>query len=288
MNRSIKLCLCAIALATFASSSGCTAFTGLRDCIAYNDSANDFVISYRNDVWAADSWHQHKHAFAGEYHLKAFGDGYRAGYVAVASGGSGCPPAIPPRKYWRWQYQTPEGQAQMAAWSSGFPHGAAAAEQDLAGEFMEIPVSENVKLQYSPEFESGTMYLPNEVLEEYQIDTPPNRGAPRVGWRDVSAPLERQMELASRSPEPTGLAYPPATTPGAFRREGVAAESRPYGDVRNEQRPFASPPEVANRRLPGTGAQIEATRAVIPAGFEQPQTPVNQGNGLLPTQQRPW
>lgn len=228
MIRCSKLCLCAIALGTILGSTGCTALTGMRDYIAYNDCGNDFVISYRNDVWAANSWHANKHAFAGQPHLKAFSDGYKAGYVAVASGGSGCPPAIPPRKYWRWQYQTAEGQSKMAAWSSGFPHGAAAAEQDLAGEFMEIPVSEDIKLQYSPGFESGTMYLPDEVLEEYQIERPANHGTP-VGRLDALSPSERQTQLASLPPVNPNHSYPPPT----------AVESPPSGLAPMDRSPVA-------------------------------------------------
>ena len=163
-----RLLLLLVTSVAVASSTGCTAFLGLRDFIAYNDGSNNFVIGWRNEVWARQSWHDNKYAFADQAYLADFGIGYRAGYQEVASGGNGCPPPLPPRKYWKWHYETPEGQAKIAAWFAGFPHGAAAAEQDCAGEWMEIPVARHVDLQYSPEFQDGTMFMPPEALDEYQ------------------------------------------------------------------------------------------------------------------------
>jgi len=182
------------------SNSGCTGLVGVRDYIAYNDMSNDFVVGYRNHVWAKQSWHENKRCFANEPHLKAFGDGYRTGYRDVASGGGGCQPSLPPRSYWTWKHQTPEGQAQMAAWLTGFPHGAAAAKRDMAGEWMDIPVSHHVKLQYSPDFQDGTLYLPEQLRRELQMgspdhlvpgETPPPRALPPTRPPD-----------ATRLPEP--------------------------------------------------------------------------------------
>lgn len=162
-----RLLLLSVVSASLASFSGCSVFVGIRDYIAYNDSTNRLVMGWRNDVWAQQSWHENKHLYDDQPYKADFGVGYRDGYAAVASGGNGCPPPLPPRKYWRWHYETPEGQAKIAAWFAGYPHGAAAAEQDAAGEWQEIPVSHSIEQQYTPEFENGTMFLPQEVSEQY-------------------------------------------------------------------------------------------------------------------------
>ena len=152
-RRLVLIAMCVVSLC----SSGCTLFRGVREQVAYNDGVNDFVLGWRNSVWARQAWYERAEHFVGQPHLAVFGAGFRAGYKDVASGGSGCPPPLPPRKYWSWQYQTPEGQAKVAAWFSGYPHGARAAEEEQAGEYQNIQVSYVIEQQYSPEFQTGEM-----------------------------------------------------------------------------------------------------------------------------------
>ncbi len=57
---------------------------------------------------------------------------------AVADGSDGCTPSFPPNTYWGWRYQSAEGQAKVAAWFSGYPHGARAAEEDGVGNWTQI------------------------------------------------------------------------------------------------------------------------------------------------------
>lgn len=102
----------------------------VRDQVAYNDNTDSFVLGWRNHVWSKKAWYQHEEMFCGHPYQKDLGKGFRSGYVAVANGGSGCPPLLPPREYWSWRYQSPEGQAKAAAWFEGYPLGAAAAEKD--------------------------------------------------------------------------------------------------------------------------------------------------------------
>ena len=139
------------------ASTGCTVFRGVRDYLDYSDGANDFVLGWRNSVWANQAWHERRHLYVDQPQFGAFGAGFRAGYADVAGGGNGCPPPLPPRKYWSWQYQTPEGQAKVTAWFSGYPHGARAAEEEQAGQFQNIQVSYLIEQQYSPEFQNGEM-----------------------------------------------------------------------------------------------------------------------------------
>jgi hypothetical protein len=145
--------LCAAVL--IVSSGGCSALQGVRDYVQYNDMTDDFVVGWRHYVWANRAWAEQKSCYAGQAYLHHFGEGFRAGYRDVAAGGNGCPPPLPPRNYWSWKYQSPEGQGKIAAWFSGYPHGAAFAEQEGAGNWREIPVSHSVQQQYSPAFEQG-------------------------------------------------------------------------------------------------------------------------------------
>lgn len=134
------------------AGGGCSMLQGVRDYVQYNDCTDDLVVGWRNYVWANNAWHARKAQFACQSQLRDFGGGFRAGYRDVAAGSNGCPPPLPPREYWSWKYQSPEGQAKIAAWFAGYPHGARAAEEDGAGNWRQIPVSHVIEQQYSPEF----------------------------------------------------------------------------------------------------------------------------------------
>ncbi len=134
------------------AGGGCSTLQGVRDYVQYNDFTDDVVIGWRNYVWANNAWHARKAQYACEAQLRDFGEGFRAGYRDVAAGSNGCPPPLPPRNYWSWKYQSPEGQGKIAAWFAGYPHGAQAAEEDCAGNWRQIPVSHVIEQQYSPEF----------------------------------------------------------------------------------------------------------------------------------------
>lgn len=214
----------------FAGSSGCTAFQGLRSNIQYNDSFNDFVMGWRNSVWARQAWHEHKGEFVGEPQYTSFGQGFRDGYAAVAGGGNGCVPALPPRSFWTWKYQTSEGQAKVAAWYAGYPYGAKAAQEDGAGHYQQIQVSHLIEAQYSPEFRAGfcpgcsptdptrDQLPPGAIpLEEGVGGQPlpsaspqlPGENSPRPAW-----PLENQVP-GQQVPGIPEEGPPPAAPPAA-------------------------------------------------------------------------
>ena len=206
-------------------NTGCSITNSVRNYIAYNDSQNDFVMGFRNGVWARQAWAERSSCFEGEPQLGSFGAGFRAGYTSVASGGNGCPPAVPPRKYWTWKYQTPEGQAKVAAWFSGFPHGAQAAEEDQAGEYQNIQVSYAIEHQYSPGF-STSQFIEQNGLEQQQQQ--PLEALPNPSF--VPAPVVPLSESAMHSPglfpvpgnmegiESNGLAGPGTTIPVVYQQ----------------------------------------------------------------------
>ncbi|HEY5313147.1 MAG TPA: hypothetical protein VIK18_11535 [Pirellulales bacterium] len=64
-----------------------------------------------------------------------YGKGWRLGYFAVTMGGGSHPPSFPPTHYWSAHYQSPAGQAEIAAWYRGYQDGAIRAERRGAGSF---------------------------------------------------------------------------------------------------------------------------------------------------------
>ena len=96
------------------------------------------MIGYRNSVLAAKAWHNEKHCHKKHCHLSDLKNGFMQGYSDVATGSDGCVPAVAPRSYMGWKYQTPDGQARVNAWFEGYPLGVRAAERDGVGNWGQI------------------------------------------------------------------------------------------------------------------------------------------------------
>lgn len=186
-GRTARVATLSAAVVLAVASMGCTAVQGINEYIAYNDPVNDFVLGWRNSVWARQAWILRRDGFAGQPYLDHFGAGFIDGYMSVASGGNGCTPALPPRQYWSWKYQTAEGQGKVAAWFSGFPHGAKAAEEDGAGNWSEIQVSETLRQEYRLGHEPPFM---NHV---YLYD-PAHCCPPGIPPGQVMPPLEQPLD----------------------------------------------------------------------------------------------
>jgi hypothetical protein len=236
-----------VACVLVAASGGCSVLQGVRDYAQYNDETDSFVVGWRNYVWANKAWHARKAYYAGEAQLHDFGEGFRAGYRDAAFGGNGCPPPLPPRKYWSWKYQTPEGQAKMAAWFSGYPHGARAAEEECAGNWRQIPVSHVIEQQYSAEFEQAQ--IPRRDGSNFPQPTdapiPGQQGPAEPPPGPAPVPYNGQLphpwtvpqgaapvEVEQRPVSPTGYAQP-LVPPDARSWNGwqgsVPTEERPWG-----------------------------------------------------------
>ncbi len=103
----------------------------------------------RNRAWATKAWHKRKNCFCNQRYLDDFAAGFRQGYEDVANGSNGCTHATtPPKSYWNWEYQSAEGQGRTAAWFSGYPHGARAAEEDGVGNYVQMQLSSSVQSEF--------------------------------------------------------------------------------------------------------------------------------------------
>ena len=195
--------------------AGCQATEGIRNQLAYSDACNDLIVGWRNRVWASQALHEHQGLTADQRFPDDFEEGFRDGYAAAGQGGDGCPPPVPPRKYWSWKYQTPEGQGKVSAWYAGFPHGARAAEQDGATNWNQIQVSQLIEQQYAPPY----------------VNTPQGQATSRL------API-------SQATAPGAAPVPPAPT-----GDGAALQRLPHPTTRQSavQSLPAAMPRIAAR-----------------------------------------
>lgn len=152
---------------------------------------DDFVIGWRNYVWAKRAYAKRRAQFECHKYEDAFCEGFIDGYCSVGDGGDGCTPPLPPNKYWGWKYQSGEGQGKVAAWYSGYPLGAQAAEEDGIGYYGEIQISSSIQAAYDGQkTNNGCLTCPPYTNEEVIGPAPEIYEAPLVP--DVTVELDDQ------------------------------------------------------------------------------------------------
>ncbi len=183
--------LCAVALPL----SGCSAFTGVQNAWTYNAGWNEKMLRDKNYFSARRAWKTRAHCFENQKYIKDFARGFRAGYMDIADGGTGCTPTFPPREYWGWRYQSCEGQAKVSAWFSGFPHGARAAEEDGIGNYSQIQTSLGIQQEYAQHGLMSSDYTGVYPIPEKAV--PNGLNGPVVG--NVPAPAAEAYIESSES-----------------------------------------------------------------------------------------
>lgn len=83
-----------------------------------------------------------------DYYCDPFSYDYEQGFIDgfteyLAAGGTGEPPPLPPRKYWRGKFQNPAGQQQIQDWFNGYRHGVAVAQVGDYRAFVVVPLSDS-------------------------------------------------------------------------------------------------------------------------------------------------
>ncbi|MCA9134179.1 MAG: hypothetical protein KDA45_13520 [Planctomycetales bacterium] len=175
------------------ASSGCSVVHNGYTAIVRNGSWNDTVVVLRNRSYSAKAWHRRKQHFCEQKHLKDFCNGFRAGYEGVSSGADGCTPAFPPSEYWGWEYQSGEGQARTAAWFSGYPHGARAAEEDGHANWNQVQMSPSMQAylnQAAPQSSTGPLHpIPDPALQNGVPYGAQQYGVPAPGGQSYGVPM---------------------------------------------------------------------------------------------------
>jgi hypothetical protein len=166
-------------------SFGCGPFalatrTLIIEPIQYCKTADDIVERRRNYQLADEKWPVVAQANPCLPSSPDFVSGFRDGFADyLYAGGTGEPPPLPPRQYWRITYETPEGHQAIEDWFAGFRLGAAVARGSGYRELVTIPSSlprPNADLDLpSPHTESPAPPSEENVLPPpKEIPTPPS------------------------------------------------------------------------------------------------------------------
>lgn len=98
--------------------------------------------------------------------------GWRKGYLAVAEGRTGCPPAVPPTGYLSYTNEDCEGRAKAALWYQGYQLGAGHALQQRRNLFHRSPASATCRCE-GCEYGTGSegVLPPVEIASANQLGT---------------------------------------------------------------------------------------------------------------------
>jgi hypothetical protein len=161
----------------------------------------DFIFAtIRNRIVAENSWRQVEKTSPPGQFSHDYADGFKCGYSDyLCYGGSGEPPPLPPRRYWRKYHQTPEGHQAILEWFAGFRHGASLAQESGQRELVTVPTS--VFQPVGP-----PLSTPDEVIVPEQYPTPPPEMLPAPPAAALpEAPLPERSSrkrLVEAEPEP--------------------------------------------------------------------------------------
>lgn len=130
-----------------AVSSGCTAShnftrTLFVEPLQYCGYFDEHHTHSRHCRLAKEAWHRIRQKNPRKRFSKDYACGFREGYTDfLDAGGTGQPPPLPPRRYWKDSYATPPGRQAVQDWFAGFRHGAAMARASGARQFAMVPLS---------------------------------------------------------------------------------------------------------------------------------------------------
>jgi hypothetical protein len=169
---------------------------GLTGCA----EIQEMKINVRNRYLSKEAWESLRETNDCMNFESDFGRGFRAGYYDVANGGNGCPPPLPPQRYWSVRYMSLKGRERTEAWFAGYRYGAMVAQQDGIGTFLELPTS------LPDESTRRELPLPPKEPEESAVpaeETPAEQNQSTSNDEDASQPdssTEKNTETPMQEP----------------------------------------------------------------------------------------
>jgi hypothetical protein len=135
------------------------------------------------------------------HYRRGFFDGFRD---YLDAGGTGDPPTLPPRSYWRIYYQTPEGHEAIQDWFEGWRHGASIARASGIRDYVTVPVSSVPPSEISPsETPAEEAKKPDKPPVKEGVVTPPKTTDARPMTNPAPPILQVERMIAPPIPNKT-------------------------------------------------------------------------------------
>lgn len=136
-----------LAIAVCSLGSGCSMLhsgcqTLVVEPVKYCFHKDDHRTKVQSRRLAAATWTRIERASPPRTYSPDYELGFMDGFTDyIFAGGTGNPPPVPPRQYWKLRYQTPAGHLAVQDWYAGFRHGSMEAMAGGYREFVTVPPS---------------------------------------------------------------------------------------------------------------------------------------------------
>jgi len=107
--------------------------------IHYCAHSDKYLSHHRHQRMAEMTWKSIEQAKPRGMYSADYAFGFRDGFADYLDAGPGNMPTLPPRRYWKGRYQTPEGHQAILDWYDGFGHGAQVAAAGGYRQFITLP-----------------------------------------------------------------------------------------------------------------------------------------------------
>lgn len=199
------------------------------------DRRDDLAIRSVNRTIAGRAWSDVKDCYSDLPCRSDFEKGFKRGYADRASGLNGCPPALPPRRYWRAKMMGHEAMNRANAWFDGYRHGVVIAEQDGNADLARVPTSVPPQPHCPNETYEASLASPIESSPTEYLGSPMEVGPEPLPFSPDSNPVTAPMPVE----DPAGGVAPKydEPVPGDLPSEG----SNPPGQETLEDDPTVDP-----------------------------------------------
>lgn len=274
--RNIHLYLLLIGLAFI--SSGCVLVRDATDLIAYRscESIDEYFEKKRNCRWAAEAWEEFSKNQPTPFYSQDFAIGFKEGYAKYLYDGTHKPPVLPPRRYRKSKYQTPEGYRAKQDWFAGYRQGVAIAKEQGFRDLVtgpsalrenEIRLPQEIHLPQPVEFPVPPF---EETLPAPSMDEKIN---PKEKIKPVF--LEVKEGESANFPMPAGKknpVIPPPIPPGEMKIQKLPYEESKLAIPVDQENAQGIPPPVSPGEMKIQKIGFEETKLAIPV--EEENTPV--------------
>ncbi len=260
-----RLCLkrFVLLLGLLCATPGCNFFYLAKRTMHYEPRDYDVTLEEAEAckqyaIWAEEAWSEWQGNNPGATASTDYYDGFRNGFVDYCfAGGSGEPPPIPPRRFWRTMYRNTAGDTAIADWTAGFRAGAGAAR---AGGYRKRAVVPSPASQYataavevpqSPPTWQNNLPIPGAPAE--RLDDMFDAGELLQVGPELVAPGSGPGDSATQKPETPKPTTPKPETPqpAASDSGAPAAETTPSRtDIKVVPDPYLTSPIEEMQRDP--------------------------------------
>lgn len=257
-----------VGLCTF--GQGCSMVeSGARNLVGepahYPTNVENGLMCTRDHNLAAEVWRNYQASHPECAASCDFGWGFRQGFADyLYSGGTGQPPPVPPRDYWKIQYQTPEGLHAIEEWYAGFKAGTEAAKATGIRERVVVPVTGIPYVQSLP-------------------SVPPSTG-PSPRFSAIHDATAHDLRIPIEAEEGDGVRPPDLPMPERVRRTTTSAapgQQPAPTTLPDDVRPFGQQSTAPGEEIPGQEDQLNGTTESFQRG-QAPAVPLRPDDGPVP------